>query len=191
MGLTPQLQQRRDLLRMTRAEVQAVIERLVLENPALEIIMPDPDDRLIDEQFPEGEPAPDVCVEEEDGEYQIYFLGDDSPRLRISDRCQRMLARPETPAEEREDIKKNVRSAVHLLRDIEYRRQSIYRVVEHIVRNQTDFLAEGLASIKPESLKAVARVTGMSDSEVSLVVAGKYLQTRHGVFELRRFITEG
>jgi RNA polymerase sigma-54 factor len=84
-----------------------------------------------------------------------------------------------------------MRSAVDLLRNIEHRRQTIYRVVDCIVRRQQEFLDKGVQFIRPMMLKDVAEDTGMHLSTISRVVNRKYAHTPQGVIELRRFFTEG
>ncbi|HEU4594050.1 MAG TPA: RNA polymerase factor sigma-54 [Pyrinomonadaceae bacterium] len=135
--------------------------------------------------------APEVFIEKVDDQYEIYFADDGGPRLRISQSYQQMLGRQETTKETRDFIKEKVRSAVDLLRNIEHRRQTIFRVVECIVRRQREFLDKGVQFIKPMMLKDVAEDTGMHLSTVSRVVNRKYAHTPQGVIELRRFFTEG
>ncbi len=135
--------------------------------------------------------TPEVIIEKVDGEYEIYFMDDGGPRLRISHSYQQMLGRQETSKETRDFIKDKMRSAVDLLRNIEHRRQTIFRVVECIVRRQRDFLDHGVQRIKPMMLKDVAEDTGMHLSTISRVVNRKYANTPQGVLELRRFFTEG
>ena len=88
-------------------------------------------------------------------------------------------------------IKDKVRSAVDLLRNIEHRKQTIYRVVECIVQKTTEFLDHGVQHIKPMMLKDVAEDIGMHLSTISRVVNRKYAHTPQGVIELRRFFSEG
>ncbi|PYS83539.1 MAG: RNA polymerase sigma-54 factor [Acidobacteria bacterium] len=135
--------------------------------------------------------APEVFIEKVDDEYEIYFADDGGPRLRISQSYSKMLGRQETSKETRDFIKDKMRSAVDLLRNIEHRRQTIYRVVECIVRRQREFLDKGVQFIKPMMLKDVAEDTGMHLSTISRVVNRKYAHTPQGVIELRRFFTEG
>ena len=135
--------------------------------------------------------VPEVFIEKVDGEYEIYFADDGGPRLRISQSYQQMLGRQETSKETRDFIKDKMRSAVDLLRNIEHRRQTIFRVVECIVRKQREFLDRGVQYIKPMMLKDVAEETGMHLSTISRVVNRKYAHTPQGVIELRRFFTEG
>jgi RNA polymerase sigma-54 factor len=137
--------------------------------------------------------APEIYIEklEENGEYVIYFADDGSPRLRISPSYQQMLAQASVTKETRNFIKEKMRSAVDLLRNIEHRRQTIYRVVESIVHRQREFLDHGVQFIKPMMLKDIAEDIGMHLSTVSRVVNRKYAHTPQGVIELRRFFTEG
>ncbi|HEX8336119.1 MAG TPA: RNA polymerase factor sigma-54 [Pyrinomonadaceae bacterium] len=135
--------------------------------------------------------APEVFIEKVDDVYEIYFADDGGPRLRISRDMQHMLSREGTTKETKDFIKDKMRSAVDLLRNIEHRRQTIYRVVECIVRRQHEFLDKGVQFIKPMMLKDVAEDTGMHLSTISRVVNRKYAHTPQGVIELRRFFTEG
>lgn len=135
--------------------------------------------------------APEIYIEKIEGEYVVYFADDGSPRLRLSSTYQQMLGRPQTSKEERDFIKEKLRSAVDLLRNIEHRRQTIYRVVECIVERQHEFLDNGVQFLKPMMLKDVAEETGMHLSTISRVVNRKYAHTPQGVIELRRFFSEG
>lgn len=135
--------------------------------------------------------SPEVWVEKLDDDYVIFFMDDGSPRLRISPTYNSMLSQPDTTKETKDFIKDKVRGAVDLLRNIEHRRQTIYRVVECIVRRQRAFLDHGVEQIKPMMLKDVAEDIGMHLSTISRVVNRKYAHTPQGVIELRRFFSEG
>ena len=135
--------------------------------------------------------SPEVYIEKVEGDYVIYFSDNGSPRLRISSTYQQLLGKDETNRETKTFIKEKVRSAVDLLRNIEHRRQTIYRVVECIVKRQRAFLDYGVEHIKPMMLKDVAEDIGMHLSTVSRVVNRKYAHTPQGVIELRRFFSEG
>lgn len=135
--------------------------------------------------------SPEVYIEKVEDEYVIYFTDDGTPRLRISQTYQQMLGQEKTTKEEKDYIKDKLRSAVDLLRNIEHRRLTIYRVVECIVEKQKDFLDYGVEHLKPMMLKDVAEDIGMHLSTISRVVNRKYAHTPQGVIELRRFFSEG
>src|SRR6266850_121625 len=138
--------------------------------------------------------SPEIYIEkldEDDDQYVIYFADDGSPRLRVSQQYQQMLSKTDVNNETKSFIREKMRSAVDLLRNIEHRRQTIYKVVESIVHRQQDFLDKGVQYIKPMMLKDIAEDIGMHLSTVSRVVNRKYAHTPQGVIELRRFFTEG
>ncbi len=135
--------------------------------------------------------VPEIFIEKIDDDYVIYFADDGSPRLRLSQSYSKILGQPDTSKETKDFIKEKTRSAIDLLRNIEHRRQTIYRVVECIVRRQQEFLEKGVQFIRPMMLKDVAEETGMHLSTISRVVNRKYAHTPQGVLELRRFFTEG
>lgn len=138
--------------------------------------------------------SPEIYIEkldEADDEYVIYFADDGSPRLRVSQQYQQMLGKSDVSNETKSFIREKMRSAVDLLRNIEHRRQTIYKVVESIVHRQQEFLDKGVQYIKPMMLKDIAEDIGMHLSTVSRVVNRKYAHTPQGVIELRRFFTEG
>jgi RNA polymerase sigma-54 factor len=134
---------------------------------------------------------PEVYIEKMDDDYVIRFNDDGLPQLRINSQYRRMMENKETSKETRDYIKDRFRSAVDLLKNIEHRKQTIYRVCEQIVYRQKEFLDHGVEHIKPMMLKDISEDIGIHLSTVSRVVNGKYAHTPQGVIELRRFFTEG
>ncbi len=134
---------------------------------------------------------PEVYIEKMEDDYTIRFNDDGLPQLRINTQYRRMMETKDTPKETRDFIKDRFRSAVDLLKNIEHRKQTIYRVCERIVERQRDFLDHGVEHIKPMMLKDISEDIGMHLSTISRVVNGKYAHTPQGVIELRRFFTEG
>lgn len=174
------------------------VEKLIEEVQYIRMLDPFPGRR-----YSSDEPvliSPEIYIEKLDDEaedwdelggYVIYFADDGSPRLRISQNYQKMLGQQQTTKETRDFIRDKMRSAVDLLRNIEHRRQTIYKVVESMVKKQKEFLDKGVQYIKPMMLKDIAEDIGMHLSTVSRVVNRKYAHTPQGVIELRRFFTEG
>jgi RNA polymerase sigma-54 factor len=134
---------------------------------------------------------PEVYIEKMDDDYIIRFNDDGLPMLRINSQYRRMMDNRETSKETRDFIKDKFRSAVDLLKNIEHRKQTIYKVCERIVERQREFLDKGVEYLRPMMLKDISEDIGMHLSTVSRVVNGKYAHTPQGVIELRRFFTEG
>jgi RNA polymerase sigma-54 factor len=135
---------------------------------------------------------PDVFVVKEGDEYKIILNDDGLPKLRISPTYRRMLEGKEAGSEEtRNYVKEKLRSALWLLKSVDQRQRTIYKVSESIVRHQRGFLDHGVTQLRPLVLRDVATDIGMHESTVSRVVANKYMHTPRGVYELRFFFHSG
>ena len=136
--------------------------------------------------------VPDVFVVKEGDDYKIILNDDGLPRLRINPLYRKMLELKEAASEEtRKYIKEKMRSALWLLRSVDQRERTIYKVAASIVRHQRGFLDQGVDHLKPLVLRDVAADIGMHDSTVCRVVANKYMHTPRGVYELRFFFHSG
>ncbi|HEY7411505.1 MAG TPA: RNA polymerase factor sigma-54, partial [Vicinamibacteria bacterium] len=135
---------------------------------------------------------PDVFVVKEGEDYKIILNDDGLPKLRISPTYRRMLDVKEPGSEEtRNYVKEKLRSALWLLKSVDQRQRTIYKVSESLVRHQRGFLDQGIAHLRPLVLRDVASDIGMHESTVSRVVANKYMHTPRGVYELRFFFHSG
>jgi len=131
---------------------------------------------------------PDVYVVKEGDDYKIILNDDGLPKLRISPTYKRMLDEKKEGAEEtRAYVKDKLRSALWLLKSVDQRQRTIYKVSESIVKYQRAFLDHGISHLRPLVLRDVASDIGMHESTVSRVVANKYMHTPRGVLELRFF----
>ncbi len=129
---------------------------------------------------------PDVFVVKEGDEYKIVLNDDGLPKLRISPTYRRMLDHKEPGSEEtRAYVKDKLRSALWLLKSVDQRQRTIYKVADSIVRHQRAFLDHGITHLRPLVLRDVANDIGMHESTVSRVVANKYMHTPRGVYEMR------
>ncbi|HEX6739561.1 MAG TPA: RNA polymerase factor sigma-54 [Vicinamibacteria bacterium] len=136
--------------------------------------------------------VPDVFVVKEGDEFKILLNDDGLPKLRISPTYKRMLDVKDAGSEEtRNYVREKLRSALWLLKSVDQRQRTIYKVSESIVRHQRGFLEHGIAHLRPLVLRDVANDIGRHESTVSRVVANKYMHTPRGVYELRFFFHSG
>jgi RNA polymerase sigma-54 factor len=136
--------------------------------------------------------VPDVYIVRIDDEYQILLNEDGLPRLRISPVYRRMAERgSEEAGDAKAYVRDKLRSAFRLIKSIEERQRTIYKVARSIVKFQRAFLDHGLDRIRPLILRDVADDIGMHESTVSRVVNNKYMHTPRGLFEMRWFFHRG
>ncbi len=133
---------------------------------------------------------PDVYVYKIDNEFLIVLNNEDIPTLKINPLYRMLLKKKGNLSKEaREFIEKKMRSAIWLIKTVQQRHKTIYRVTESIIRFQREFLEKGIQYLKPMILKDVADDIGMHESTVSRVTQGKYISTPQGLFEFKFFFT--
>ena len=136
--------------------------------------------------------TPDVYVLKVDGKYEVVLNEDRLPQLRISSVYKRMLEnKSEDNAATRDYVKEKLRSALWLIKSVDQRQKTIYKVANSIVRQQNEFLEHGVEHLRPMVLRDVAIDIGMHESTVSRVVSNKYMHTPQGVYEMRYFFHSG
>jgi len=137
---------------------------------------------------------PDVHVLKVGDDYIVQLNDDGLPRLRISRAYRRMLQQMRAEGRQNEAqqfITDKMRSAVWLIKSLDQRQRTIYKVATSIVRQQRDFLDQGLDFLRPMVLRDVAEDIGMHESTVSRVVSNKYMHTPRGLFPLKFFFHSG
>ncbi|MBI3939741.1 MAG: RNA polymerase sigma-54 factor [Acidobacteria bacterium] len=124
-------------------------------------------------------------------DYQIEMNEDGLPKLRLCAAYRDMLKAGDLPRESRNYIREKWRNAQELLKSVDQRKQTIYRVCASVVRRQRTFLESGITNLKPMLIKDLADELGVHSSTISRAVTNKYVHTPQGVMELRSFFTVG
>jgi RNA polymerase sigma-54 factor len=136
--------------------------------------------------------VPDVYVAKVEDRYVIQLNDEGFPRVRINPYYRKILGQKEgVDKTTREYIEERLRSAQWLIKGMEQRNKTIYKVAESIVKFQTEFLEHGISLLKPMVLKDVAEDISMHESTISRVTTNKYMHTPQGIFPLKFFFTTG
>ena len=133
---------------------------------------------------------PDATIQFVDGEYIIQINDITGPRLNINN-FYKSLIKDGGDKETSEYLSNKLNSAMWIIKSIEQRRQTIYKVIESVLKFQLDFFKEGDKSLVPLTLKDVAEDIEMHESTISRATSGKYVQTPRGLFELKYFFSSG
>ena len=137
---------------------------------------------------------PDVHVVKVGGEYVVQLNDNGLPRLRVSGAYRRMLKAMSQAGSEEEAqqyIKDKMRSAFWLIKSLDQRQRTIYKVTESIVKQQRAFLDHGVDHLRPMVLRDVAEDIEMHESTVSRVVSNKYVHTPRGLLPMKFFFHSG
>lgn len=102
---------------------------------------------------------------------------------------------PVSPRAAREGANLFIRSkrneAQEFIRILSMRQETLFRVMQAIVKIQRDFFLTGDETlIKPMILKDISQLTGYGLSVISRATAGKYVATSHGTYPLKMLFNE-
>jgi RNA polymerase sigma-54 factor len=133
---------------------------------------------------------PDVYVEESDGKFLITLNDEGIPKLRLSNYYRRLLSNKKSlRPEEKQFLEEKLRSAIWLLRSLDQRNKTIYKVTESILKFQENFFRKGFKYLKPLNLKDIAEDLSLHESTISRVTSNKYLQCPQGLLNFRFFFS--
>jgi RNA polymerase sigma-54 factor len=135
--------------------------------------------------------VPEVFVKKVDGEFVVTTNNDHIPHLRISNHYKDLMAQANSSAEVRNYIREKIRAGKFLIKSLHQRQSTILNIGKEIVKRQHEFMEKGSSCLKPLTMVQVAEVVGVHETTVSRAVSGKYMETPHGVYEMKYFFTSG
>ncbi|KAF1086139.1 RNA polymerase sigma-54 factor [Sporotomaculum syntrophicum] len=135
--------------------------------------------------------VPDIVLNKADGEYEIITNDTSVPRLTINNTYRAVLGQSKGDSQTKKFVENKLNAAAWLIKSIEQRRLTLYKVTKCLVELQRDFLEHGVKYLKPLNLKTVADIVGLHESTVSRATSNKYIQTPQGVFEMKYFFSSG
>ena len=132
--------------------------------------------------------TPDVYVFKISDEWVVSLNEEGLPRLKVSELYEEMLnSIKDSAAKEKDYIQEKLKSASWLIKSIQQRQRTIFKVTEKIVERQVAFFEQGVEHLKPMILRDIADEISMHESTISRVTTNKYVHTPQGIFELKYF----
>ena len=171
-------------LQTDRASIAEAVERITSLDPR-------PAQRF---EMPNQEPMyirPELLVEKIDGKWAVKLKQEYTPTIRINSYYKNLMTEESTPRDTKDYIREQVKKGRFFMSCLEQRGQTIQRVAEAIVERQQEYFNEGPEHLHPMRMADIAGVMGMHESTISRAVGGKYMETPHGVVELRSFFSSG
>ena len=143
--------------------------------------------------------TPDVHIIKELDGYRVSMNEDGLPHLKVASTYQEMLknslAGKEKPLQNTDSTERYLRhkmnSALWLIRSLNQRQRTIFKVTTAIISRQKDFFDKGPIGMKPLVLRQVAEDTELHISTISRATTNKYAHTPHGIYELKYFFNPG
>lgn len=135
--------------------------------------------------------VPDVIVNKTNKNELLVIINDEwIPQLRISRRYSSLIQNKNVEKKIKHYLKEKVKYAIMFIKSIEQRNTTLYRISHAIVKFQKHFFLGGNEHIVPLTLKDIADDIGVHESTVSRVTSSKYVQTPHGIYEMKYFFSK-
>lgn len=132
--------------------------------------------------------VPDLIVEEEQGQWKVYYNDEFLPQIRMNANYEPLM-NVGTDSEIKSYVTSKLQQCKWLIKSLEQRKDTLLKVMHEIIRHQPDFFVLKNQQLKPLTLKDIADVLNVHESTVSRAVKDKYVQTPFGLFELKYFFT--
>ena len=134
--------------------------------------------------------TPDLIVKKVGAEWVVSLADGSTPSLKINAAYQHLLSNSRGTSKDAaidDYVAKHLDDARWFINAIDQRRTTMLKVANYLLQAQLPFFEEGPARLRPMVLQDLADAVGMHVSTISRVSNGKYIQTPHGVFELKYF----
>ena len=135
--------------------------------------------------------VPDVFIEKIDGEYVIIINDNYGSRLMINRYYKNIINTEDKSSDAMKFVSDKLSSALWLIKSLEQRKNTLYKVVKSILDYQMDFFEKGDGYLKTMTLKNIADAIQVHESTVSRAISGKYAQTPKGIFDIKYFFKSG
>ena len=168
---------------VTRDELKAMVTEIKSLNPR-------PGTRFLSERAETM--IPDVLVKKDAaGLWQVHLNPVAFPKITFQQSVYEDLKDRLHRKEDKAYLTQSRSNADWLLRALQQRAESIFKVASEIVRQQEAFFNHGIVYLKPMVLRDVGEKTGLHESTISRVTTQKFMVTPRGTFEMKYFFGQG
>ncbi len=135
--------------------------------------------------------VPDVYIEKKDGEYIVLINDYYGSRLMINRHYKSIISTEDGSSDAVKFVNEKLSSALWLIKSLEQRKNTLYKVVKAIIDYQIEFFEKGDDYLRTMTLKNIADTVQVHESTVSRAISGKYAQTPKGIYDIKYFFKSG
>lgn len=128
---------------------------------------------------------PDAEIRKIDGEFFIIMNDGVLPMLSVNPLYSSILKESGSDKEAFEYVKEKMGKAMFLIKSIEQRKSTLYKVLEKILEKQKEYFDNGDKYLKSMTLKEIAEQLKMHESTVSRAIRDKYILTTMGTIKIK------
>ena len=124
--------------------------------------------------------VPDATIKKIDYTVLIELNDRTMPSIKLQDVYVELLKQEDQPY-----LQKCLREYTTLVTGIDFRKKTLYAVLDYIVSIQSAYFEKGCKNFKPMGLKDVAEHLNLSESTISRAIKGKYIETDYGIIAIQ------
>lgn len=132
---------------------------------------------------------PDAEIKQVNNEFFIIMNDSALPKLTINNTYKKALRSMDDNTNKY--VKDKIDQALFLIKSIEQRKNTLFKVLECLLRKQKDFFCKGKEYMKPLTLKEVAIDIKYHESTISRTIRDKYVLTSYGTIKIKDFFQNG
>ncbi len=134
---------------------------------------------------------PDLRFYKEEEEWRVEILKEKIPKVFLSSLYYKFWQQKREFTKNKDFFKEKLKIAENLIKALDSRYSSLYKVGSAILEVQKEFLERGINFLKPLTLKDLSQITGLHESTVSRIINSKYVETPIGLYPLKFFLSSG
>ncbi|MGL4774308.1 MAG: RNA polymerase factor sigma-54 [Clostridium sp.] len=133
---------------------------------------------------------PDAQIRKINGEHLIIMNDSLIPKLSINEEYKKII-RNEENGQASDYVKEKINKAMFLIKSVEQRRNTLYRVLEKVIEKQNNFFENGKEALTPMTLKEISEELALHESTISRAIKEKYILTDFGTIKIKDLFING
>ena len=129
----------------------------------------------------------DINIDLQNNKWEVYLNKDEFNKVKLIDDYDALIT--DKNDKNYANLKEKFQEAKWLIKNLNQRSITLIRVSREIMKQQIKFLENGESFITPLSLKDIASELELHESTISRVTNNKFIQTPHGLYELKYFFS--
>ncbi|WP_200801424.1 RNA polymerase factor sigma-54 [Clostridium grantii] len=134
--------------------------------------------------------SPEAHIKKINDEYFVIMNNDEIPKLNINKTYKNIIYNDEDEKTVKY-VKDKINSALFLIKSINQRESTIFRILTKLVEVQRDYFDMGEKYLKPLTLKELAEMLQIHESTVSRAIRDKYVYTDKGTIKIKDLFITG
>lgn len=131
---------------------------------------------------------PDAYIKRVDSDLYIIMNDNFMPRLSINNVYKDIL-NSSKDEDAKKYVKEKINGATFLMKSMDMRRNTIYKVIEQIIEIQREYFLDKNSYLKPMTLKDISERINMHESTISRAIKEKYVNTDRGIIKIKDLFT--